>query len=790
MKLMLSFCLITAWTASTANAQDRTFLHAFNGDFVNQAFPDTIINYLDWLGDPWTAKINGTTFTHAPAGDFSQSHQAPVINYRDWAGLNQSAQIVGNHFLVGQGGDFSQAQHETSINYREWGSNPYSAQLIPLTVDVSLPSLSATYNQALSIPVSITEADGIISAELTVEYDTALLTLVGANSTGALSDGWSVETNTAAGSGTLEQLIIAMATDQSTATGAQTLIYLDFTVNNVRTPPTSALSLSNVLLNDGTPNNLTIDGLVTLIGNDGTISSAPATFITREDLTITVVDIDADLDGIAGNDQVSVVATNLNNGDIVNLTLGEDAATVGTFSSIAATEFGLAAIVDGILQAQAGDVIEVSFSDALHATGSSPITRTAQSTALGGVDGVVEITRATQPGDIIYIKITDADLNTSFSTAETAQVIVTSSNGESETVTLSEVDADDEVFFGSLASTSGAAAGTNSDGIINVQKGDVLTVTYDDLVTVLGDQLDRTDTDQAVDPFGDADGNGQVQAFDAAQALLHVLVPHLMGLEEIQANVDLNAVATGITPFDASLILQHRVGLITVFPVQTAPADNHPQPTATQPQPKFVVETRVLTLEQGQGYLSLVADERNGLLAGDIVLTGIERAELAPELSEYLVAARMSKEGLRVVFAGAQGTGGAGEVLRLYGNDLGAAQIQRAQLNDGLLEARIGERAPSARPLATQLVGNWPNPFNPETAIRFQLGQSSAVKLEVFDALGQRVQTLVNASLSAGEHQVVWRGFDERGRSLSSGVYFYRLEAGKFRQTRQMMLVK
>ena len=55
---------------------------------------------------------------------------------------------------------------------------------------------------------------------------------------------------------------------------------------------------------------------------------------------------------------------------------------------------------------------------------------------------------------------------------------------------------------------------------------------------------------------------------------------------------------------------------------------------------------------------------------------------------------------------------------------------------------------------------------------------------------GQRVQTLVNASMSAGAHQAVWRGLDESGRSLSSGVYFYRLETGSYSQTRKMMLMK
>jgi hypothetical protein len=100
---------------------------------------------------------------------------------------------------------------------------------------------------------------------------------------------------------------------------------------------------------------------------------------------------------------------------------------------------------------------------------------------IGGVDGTAQITDATQPGDIVYLKVVDADLNSDNGVAETVQVVVTN-NGESETVTLTEVDVDDEIFFGSLASASGGA-GTNNDGTINGVKGDVLTLTYDDVVT-------------------------------------------------------------------------------------------------------------------------------------------------------------------------------------------------------------------------------------------------------------------------------------------------------------------
>ncbi|PKN80791.1 MAG: Gingipain R [Candidatus Cloacimonetes bacterium HGW-Cloacimonetes-1] len=93
-------------------------------------------------------------------------------------------------------------------------------------------------------------------------------------------------------------------------------------------------------------------------------------------------------------------------------------------------------------------------------------------------------------------------------------------------------------------------------------------------------------------------------------------------------------------------------------------------------------------------------------------------------------------------------------------------------------------------PVITALNGNYPNPFNPETAIRFAVKDSGPVRLSVFNIKGQLVKTLVNNSMSAGNHSVVWNGKDNSGASVSSGVYLYRMEAKGFTQTRKMMLMK
>lgn len=91
----------------------------------------------------------------------------------------------------------------------------------------------------------------------------------------------------------------------------------------------------------------------------------------------------------------------------------------------------------------------------------------------------------------------------------------------------------------------------------------------------------------------------------------------------------------------------------------------------------------------------------------------------------------------------------------------------------------------NASPKAFALEQNYPNPFNPTTTIAYQLASFSDVKLEVFDVLGRKVGTLVNSRQAAGTYRVNFNA-----SHLASGVYFYRLQAGNFVQTKKMMLVK
>jgi len=95
-----------------------------------------------------------------------------------------------------------------------------------------------------------------------------------------------------------------------------------------------------------------------------------------------------------------------------------------------------------------------------------------------------------------------------------------------------------------------------------------------------------------------------------------------------------------------------------------------------------------------------------------------------------------------------------------------------------------------SQPAEFSLVQNYPNPFNPATRIRYQLPEAAEVRLSIFNLLGQEIKTLVQKSQPAGYYTVVWDGTDHAGAAVASGIYLYRIAAGKHLQTRRMVLLK
>jgi YVTN family beta-propeller protein len=113
-----------------------------------------------------------------------------------------------------------------------------------------------------------------------------------------------------------------------------------------------------------------------------------------------------------------------------------------------------------------------------------------------------------------------------------------------------------------------------------------------------------------------------------------------------------------------------------------------------------------------------------------------------------------------------------------------------------LREVVAGEDGADFGPFAVEfrvqfaLDPNVPNPFNPTTTIRYSIAQAGDVNLVIYDVTGRLVRTLVNEKQQPNTYRVVWNGVNDHGQPVASGMYFYKLTAGKYHQTRKMMLLK
>ncbi|MBP7310207.1 MAG: T9SS type A sorting domain-containing protein [Candidatus Cloacimonetes bacterium] len=90
----------------------------------------------------------------------------------------------------------------------------------------------------------------------------------------------------------------------------------------------------------------------------------------------------------------------------------------------------------------------------------------------------------------------------------------------------------------------------------------------------------------------------------------------------------------------------------------------------------------------------------------------------------------------------------------------------------------------------TELKGNYPNPFNPETTISYSVKENLPVNIEIYNLKGQKVKSLVKETKAAGNYKVAWNGTDDNNRPVSSGVYFFKMNAGKYSSTKKMIMMK
>jgi hypothetical protein len=133
---------------------------------------------------------------------------------------------------------------------------------------------------------------------------------------------------------------------------------------------------------------------------------------------------------------------------------------------------------------------------------------------------------------------------------------------------------------------------------------------------------------------------------------------------------------------------------------------------------------------------------------------------------------------------------GGGDLAIYYQMYLKGAVIDSVVYGDTTLVA-ITQPIAGILPHQFQLFRNYPNPFNPNTTIRFILSRSDRVTLTIYDLNGKEVIKLIDEQfLSTGEYDIEWNGKNQKGGEAASGVYFYQLKTGNRRLTRQMLKIK
>ena len=108
----------------------------------------------------------------------------------------------------------------------------------------------------------------------------------------------------------------------------------------------------------------------------------------------------------------------------------------------------------------------------------------------------------------------------------------------------------------------------------------------------------------------------------------------------------------------------------------------------------------------------------------------------------------------------------------------------------GKFDGQVAVENNSGLPKEYTLSQNYPNPFNPSTMIKYSIPAETRVTLKIYDQLGREVKTLVNTKQSAGGYEIQWRGDDNAGRKVATGIYIYALQTNNALLTKKMVLLK
>ena len=302
----------------------------------------------------------------------------------------------------------------------------------------------------------------------------------------------------------------------------------------------------------------------------------------------------------------------------------------------------------------------------------------------------------------------------------------------------------------------------------------------------------------AIDCFGDVNLDKDLDIGDVVSLVAYILENVSFSTRQLEA-ADVN--------HDSNIDVGDLVGTINTIlgrPIGPAPAGGFPAPLAS-------VELNYEQLKAGEkGEVKVFADLEVPVAGAQLGINYDPKQVKfsAPRLTERsgdLVVQYKDNENGRLTavlysLSGKSIEPGSGSILTLpleANSNLGNEEIKIDLQNVVLADPNavvIPVKGQSNMPTKFSLAQNYPNPFNPQTAIGYEITGNLTTPvqttLKIYNVLGQLVRTLVDEPKSSGAYEVIWDGRDSQGEQVSSGVYFYRMTAGNFSESRKMVLVK
>jgi len=300
--------------------------------------------------------------------------------------------------------------------------------------------------------------------------------------------------------------------------------------------------------------------------------------------------------------------------------------------------------------------------------------------------------------------------------------------------------------------------------------------------------------------YGDVNFNDNVQAYDASLILQYLMnYIEFDWAQERLADVTLDATVSAL---DASVILQYIVELVDSLPYD----DTSNALVATGNTWMEDMQVHI-----GQEYqLPVAIEEANNIysIEGAIEFdpNAIQINDLVwnQSFGNFFIEEENTDGLIRFVVAGVNPVSGIDELFKVNLEILNGLSGETTMnlINLRLNESSIIDLASSSEisqsvlsadneiPYQFTLHNNYPNPFNPETNIQFDIPESLPVKLAIYDLSGKEVNVLVQNTFAPGKYKVVWNGKDQYGQPVSAGMYIYQIEAGNFRNTKKLILLK